>query len=485
MLIDKDMRIILGDLKSLFSIAAVLMSAMVVSSLLFWELRSAAGFTAGMLVSLAIAAAIHSITPRSEALELKHAIIIAALAYLLIPAVSAIPYMISIEMSPVDAYFESISGWTGSGFTMLSAPDGIGRSMQLWRSVTQWIGAVGVILLMVTVLIRPGTSTYILYQSEARKERIRPSIRSTVRAIWRVYLALTIISFLILLLAGMPAWDALNVSMTAIGGGFTLYSDSIGHYNSLPIEIVLLPVMIAGAMPFAVLFTIFKLKLHTMIYDIQVRTFAGLIATGCLLLVVQNYFYFYNDLFNATRFSVFQLVSAITSTGLQTTDISGWSSTALLIMSIAMIIGGCAGSATGGIKVAREIFLVNQIKLWLKKTLLSKKAVIVIRLGQHKVVEKTITDELNEATLISFLWILNIFVSIMLLANILGPGASLSNLIFEVCSAQGNCGLTTGIINPAISTLAKLIFIADMWMGRLEIVPVILLLRTMFRGLGR
>ncbi|CAJ35652.1 TrkH family potassium uptake protein [Methanocella arvoryzae] len=482
---NNDLNIILGDLKSLFSIAAVLMSAMVVSSLLFWELRSAAGFIAGMLVSLIIAAAIHSITPRSEALELKHAIIIAALAYLLIPAVSAIPYMISTGMSPVDAYFESISGWTSSGFTMLPAPDSIGHSMQLWRSVTQWIGAVGVILLMVTVLIRPGTSAYILYQSEARKERIRPSIRSTVRTIWKVYLALTIISFFILLLAGMPAWDALNVSMTAIGGGFTLYSDSIGHYDSLPIEIVLLPVMIAGAIPFAVLFMMFKLKLHTMIYDIQVRTFAGLIATGCLLLVAQNYFYFYNDLFSATRYSVFQLVSAITSTGLQTTDISGWSPTALLIMSIAMIIGGCAGSTSGGIKVAREIFLVNQIKLWLKKTLLSKKAVIVIRLGQHKVVEKTITEELNEATLISFLWILNILVSIMLLANILGPEVSLSNLIFEVCSAQGNCGLTTGIINPAISPLAKLIFIADMWMGRLEIVPVILLLRTVFRGFGR
>ncbi len=485
MRINKDIRIIISDLQGLFFIAGILMAAMALISVLFWELQSTAGFIAGMLVSLAIAAAIHFTVPGSEALELKHAIIIAALAYLFIPAVSSIPFMISPQMSPVDAFFESISGWTGSGFTMLPMPDRIDNSMQLWRSVTQWIGALGVVLLMVTILIRPGTSTYVLYQSEARKERIRPSIRSTVRAIWKVYLVLTVTSFSILLLAGMPVWDAVNIAMTSIGGGFTLYSDSIAHYDSLPIEVVLLPIMIAGAIPFAALFTVFRIKLHTLIYDIQVRTFVGLIATGCVLLVIQNYFYYYNDLFTSLRYSVFQLVSAITSTGLQTADISDWSSTALLLLSISMIIGGCAGSATGGIKVAREIFLVNQIKLWLTKTLLSRKAVIVIRLGQHKVVEKAITDELNEATLISFLWIVNIFVSIMLLSNILGPDASLSNIIFEVCSAQGNCGLSTGVINPTIHPIAKLIFIADMWMGRLEIVPVILLARTLFKGFGK
>lgn len=464
----------------------MLMAIMVIISLLFWELSSTVGFILGLVVSLIIAAAIQISIPRSESIELKHAIIIAALAYILIPAVSAIPYVISPGLPPLDAFFESISGWTGSGYSMILSPDRIDHSIQLWRSMTQWIGGAGVILLMVTILIRPGTSTFVLYKSEARKEKIQPSIRSTIRTIWKLYLILTVISIFILLIVGMPAWDSLNIAMTAIGtGGFSLYSDSIAHYNSLLIEIALLPIMITGALPFVTIFATFKLQFHTLIHDIQVRAFMGLTALGCILLVVQNYFYYYNDIFSSIKFSVFQLVSAITCTGLQTTDISGWSPTALLILSISMIIGGCAGSTAGGIKIAREIFLVNQVRLWLVKTLLSRKAVIVIRLGDHKVVEKAITEELNEATLISFLWISCIVISVMLLSNILGTDVGLAKIIFEVCSAQGNVGLTTGILIPAISPIAKLIFIVDMWMGRLEIVPVILLARALLKGFGR
>jgi trk system potassium uptake protein TrkH len=150
-----------------------------------------------------------------------------------------------------------------------------------------------------------------------------------------------------------------------------------------------------------------------------------------------------------------------------------------------MIIGGCAGSTAGGIKIARAIFLVNQVRLWLVKTLLSRKAVVVMKIGRLKVVESSMIEELNEATLISFLWMVNILVSIMLLSNILGSSVSLSNIIFEVCSAQGNVGLTSGILTPAVSPAAKLIFMLDMWMGRLEIVPVILIARAILKGFER
>jgi len=483
---NKDLNIIIGNLKGLFIVAAILMAAMAVISLALGEFRDSIGFSVGIAVSLVVAVAIHISIRQAPALELKHAIIVAALAYILIPAVSTIPYVINAGMPPLDAFFESMSGWTGSGFSMILSPENVSRSTQLWRSVTQWIGGAGVILLMVTILIRPGTSTYALYQSETRKEKIRPSIRSTIRTIWKLYLLLTVASFFLLYVAGMPAWDSLNNAMTAIStGGFSPYGNSIAHYDNLAIELALIPVMIAGALPFAAIYMAFRHHFHTLLYDIQVRAFMSLIGVGCVILVIQNYLFNYNDIFSAIRDSVFQFVSAITCTGFQTTDLSGWSPTALLILSIAMIIGGCAGSTAGGIKIARGIFLVNQVRLWLIKTLLSKKAVVVMKLGRLKVLESSMTEELNEATLISFLWIVNIVVSIMLLSNILGTGVDISLIIFEVCSAQGNVGLTAGLLTPAISPLAKAIFMVDMWMGRLEIVPVILIARALLKGFGR
>jgi trk system potassium uptake protein TrkH len=483
---NKDLNIIIGNLKGLFIVAALLMAAMAVISLALGDFRDVIGFLIGVAISLAAAAAIHFYIRHVPALELKHAIIVAALAYIMIPAVSSIPYIINTGMQPLDAFFESISGWTGSGYSMLLAPENVSRSTQLWRSVTQWIGGAGVILLMVTILIRPGTSTYVLYQSETRKEKIKPSIRSTIRTIWMLYLVLTVASFFLLYIVGMPAWDSLNNAMTGIStGGFSVYGNSIAHYDNPAVELSLIPVMIAGALPFAAMYAAFRRHFETILYDVQVRAFIALVIAGSIILALQNHLFSQIATFGAIRSSTFQFVSAITCTGFQTTDISGWSPTALLIMSISMIIGGCAGSTAGGIKIARGIFLVNQVRLWLIKTLLSRKAVVVMRLGKLKVIEQSLTDELNEATLISFLWVVNIVVSVMLLSNILGTGVDIGHIIFEVCSAQGNVGLTSGILTPAINPLAKMIFIVDMWMGRLEIVPIILLARGLLKGFGR
>jgi trk system potassium uptake protein TrkH len=268
-------------------------------------------------------------------------------------------------------------------------------------------------------------------------------------------------------------------------GGFSVYGNSIGHYDNPAIELMLMLVMIAGALPFAALYAAFTRHFETILYDVQVRAFMGLVLAGIILLALQNYIFSFSGVVSAFRFSAFQFVSAITCTGFQNVDLSGWSPTALLIMSIAMIIGGCAGSTAGGIKIARGIFLVNQVRLWLIKTLLSRKAVVVMKLGRLKVLESSMTEELNEATLISFLWIVNIVVSVMLLSNILGTGIDIGHIFFEVCSAQGNVGLTSGILTPAISPLAKAIFMVDMWMGRLEIVPAILIARAVLKGFGR
>lgn len=478
----KHIRLILGNLTGLFAVMAILMVAMVFICYMLGEPENVQGFAAGFIVSGIIAIVLKVLFPHNGELELRHAMVVAAVAYLLVPAVSAVPFVMIEHMSLLDSFFEAISGWTGSGFTMILYPENSSHAIQLWRSVTEWIGGIGVILLMVTILIRPGTSTYIMYQSEARKDRIKPSIRSTINTIWFLYLVLTLVGIAMLVLVGMPLWDSINHSMVAIStGGFSIYSDSIAHYNSIPIEVVLIVIMFLGALPFAFIYKSVINPRSLFNLDAQVKSFIIIIVMGVAFLSLELYFN-YGWTWDAVRMSAFQIVSGITCTGLQTSTMIEWSSTALLILSIVMIIGGCAGSTAGGIKVARAIFLTDEVKVWLKRTVLPRNAIVMVQLGNKRVGEDVLNKELAEAALISFLWIVTILISVMLLPHLIDPKYDLSHIIFTVASAQGNVGLWVGFPDPSTHWLGKVILIVNMWIGRLEIIPVTLLIRYLLKG---
>ncbi len=480
--IGRDMSIILSNLKGIFLIIGFIMLGMAAISAYLGEAKAADGFFYGAILGIVSGLLLNTIYPESMEPELRHAMVIAAFAYIMVPAISAIPYVIVGQMGLLDAFFEAISGWTGSGFSMLSDPQDSLPLIMLWRSVTQWIGGLGVILLMVTILIRPGTSTYMLYQSEARKDKILPSIRSTLKVIWGLYVSLTALAILLLLAAGLPAWDALNTAMTGIStGGFSLYADSIAAYHSLPVELALLPIMVAGALPFAVMYRTARKGISNLLGDTQVKAFVFMIVVGALLLSIENYFY-YRNILESLRYSVFQFISAITCAGFQTADISQWSQTALLLMSIAMVIGGCAGSTAGGIKVARAIFMGNELRLWLARTLRSKNSIVAIKIGGKRVTADAVDQEMAEASLISFLWLISILMSVLLLSHIVGQRYDLSHIIFAVCSAQGNVGITCGVINGSLPAIGKLLVIMNMWIGRLEIIPILVLVRYLLKG---
>lgn len=472
----------MGSLQSLFLIIGVMMLLMAGICWIAGEPDTAPGFFYGAAFGIGIGTILKLAIPESDGPELRHAMIIAALAYLVVPAISMVPFITAQQMSPLDAFFEAISGWTGTGYSMILHPENSDRMVLFWRSVTQWIGGLGVILLMATILIRPGTSTFMLYQSEARKDKIHPSIRSTLNTIWGLYVALTAAAILLLLLAGMPLWDAVNQSMTTVGtGGFSIYGSSIGEYHSVLIELAMVPLMLVGALPFIIIYQSIKKGPGSLIGDVQARALFLLIAAGGALLTLVN-LQTYPDVLSSARYSLFQFISAITSTGFQTVDIAKWSPTALLILSLAMTIGGCAGSTAGGIKVARALFLWSQARMWLRTTLLPPKSIATIKIGDRRVTEENISKELAEATLISFLWTAAIFVSVLVLSHEIGNAYDSSDIIFTVCASLGNAGINCGIIDPGLHYVSKLVIIMDMWIGRLEIIPVILLVRFMFKG---
>lgn len=390
---------------------------------------------------------------------------------------------------PLNALFESLSGFTGTGLTMVDDESVLPATLQWWRSFTQWVGGVGVIVLTTAVLARPGSGSLTLYESEGRTAKIHPSIVSTVQTIWWIFILFTFLSIALLWLAGMPLWGAINHAMTGLStGGFSITDGSIATYDSALIDFVLFPIMIAGSIAFPIHFLVLRGELRNFYTDLQTRWLLGYFALGvvalaALLLASGTY----ETLFTAVRYGGFQFVSAATCTGFQTALSLGqtWSPLAQLAVAVAMSIGGAAGSTAGGIKLIRAITLTKGTTYRVKSVFYPESAVRRLRLGDRTLSDIETAQEFEEAAIVGFLWVvfLSLGTTVLLLSVPTGAGGfTLENVIFEVASTQGNVGLSAGITGPAMPTAAKVIFLFNMWIGRLEIIPVLVLLRATFRG---
>ncbi|MDY6958849.1 MAG: potassium transporter TrkG, partial [Halobacteriota archaeon] len=341
-----------------------------------------------------------------------------------------------------------------------------------------------VIVLMVSILSRPGTGSFTLYRSEARDEKIHPSIISTVRTIWWIYLLFTVFGIGLFYVAGMSPWEALNHGMTGIAtGGFSVISGSIGTYNSALIELSTIPIMLLGSIPFLIHYKVLRGEISAIFKDVQVRAMVVILIGGIVALSAENYLS-YRNILESIRPSVFQFVSALTCTGFQTVDIHGWSPTALIVLSLAMVLGGAAGSTAGGIKLVRAILAYSGVNWWFRRVTISSRAITSFKLGDRLLAEEDANKLVNETTLITLLWILFLFVGVIALIHVVPSAYHLEDVIFEVCSAQGNVGLSTGITGESMSSFGKIILIFNMWIGRLEIIPVLMLFRSIVRGLG-
>ncbi|MBE0523272.1 MAG: TrkH family potassium uptake protein [Methanosarcinales archaeon] len=197
-----NLKIISREIGNLLLIVCALSFLSISISFIFNEYRAALGLLATSLLSGIAGLLLKVISRDANDLKLKHAMAISSIAWLVIPLFSALPYIIVEGMSPLNSFFEAVSGWTGTGLSMIVAPSNLTHTIQFWRSLTQWVGGVGVIVLMLSIITRPGTIMFYLYRAEGREERIFPHIMDTVRMIWWIYLILTFISILILLAAG-------------------------------------------------------------------------------------------------------------------------------------------------------------------------------------------------------------------------------------------------------------------------------------------
>lgn len=486
-----DLAIVLRDLGLLSLVVAFMAAGSLPVAAVFQEQFAFLPLALTALASLLVWAILYWPFRGAGETLLRHGLFVAGLGWLLVATLGALPFfLISRRLGggPIfpyadltSAFFESVSGFTGTGLTMALRPDLLPKTLQWWRSFTEWIGGMGVIVLMIAILSGPGLSAATLYYAEARAEKIHPSVRSTVRTMWWIYGLYTALSALGFFSVGMPIWESLNHAMTGVAtGGFSLWPKSLGHYSSLAVEVVASLSMVVGAVSFVVHYQMLRKGPHVVWRDIQTRWFlyALLLGTGLLGVVLRRSL----ATSQAFRTAAFQFVSAMTCTGFQTADISRWTEAGKFLLTVGMVIGGAAGSTAGGLKVMRLAILVRSCAWQVRRLLAPWDAVIPCRLGSEPLTEEQVHRRVSQAAALLFLWIGFLALGTFLLAQLYsGENFSLADLLFEVASAQSNVGLSVGITHPAMPTLAKLLLSFHMWVGRLEIIPVLVLIRTLLR----
>ena len=492
-----DLRTVLRDLGGILIIVGFISLVALAAPLYFSEGFGIAAILITSALFFIVGTPLYLIFKNADLANFKSAMVTAALGWIFISLIGSIPFIMIgfnkndplVTMDFLSAFFESMSGWTGTGLTMVDKESLLPYTLQFWRSIIQWIGGVGVIVLTLSILARPGTGSFVLYRSEGRERKTHPSIVSTVRTIWWILLLYTIIGVIALALIGsitsngMGLWESLNHAMTGIAtGGFSVADDSIVGFGTIS-QIVIVFLMIFGGIAFAAHYDLLKGRVKRFLTDAQFQAMILLLILGVITLTLINLndpnLIYKDNVLLSLKESGFQFVSALTCTGFASANIPAWTESAKLILSFAMIIGGAAGSTAGGIKLFRAILLSKGASWRIKRSISTPRRVFVHKLGDKPLSKDEAMDLINEAAIISFMWIILLMVGILGIAYFF-PKETLGNVIFEVCSAQGNVGLSTGITSISMDPIAKIMLIFSMWIGRLEIIPIIVLVKSMF-----
>ncbi len=433
----------------------------------FFFIEHALAMIYGVLGSFIIGTgyALYRFIPEGD-LQWKEAIVLSALIFPVAALISCIPFALSTGMSFIDAYFEAVSGVTTTGLSV--APAGVGPVFLFARSWLQWIGGIGILIIVLSLLAPTGISSFRLFGAAVGERKIRPTVIATSAVLFKVYLVITVISFSLLLLGGMGSFDALCHAFSSVStGGFSTYPDSIAAFPGWLIPVAITVSCVLGSVNFEV-FTRMARNPLLLFKSLQFRWFMAiaLLGSGILAFTLM-------ETGNTTGIilpeAIFQAFSSLTTAGFSTADIGSWPDSSKAVMSVLMWIGGSMGSTAGGIKVLRIIALFSIVNLVFIRFFLPRETVTSLRIG-----ETVITND-QVLHLVTFLF-LYFMVLVFSAISFMLYGYPLVDSLFETSSALGTVGLSTGITGHTLALPLKIILILDMLLGRIEIIPLILLL---------
>ncbi|MFA5236913.1 MAG: TrkH family potassium uptake protein [Methanoregula sp.] len=415
---------------------------------------------------------------------LSIALVAVAIAWFLIALVGALPFVFGLGMSYTDSVFEAMSGWTSTGFTMLATVDLTPKTLLFWRSFMQWIGGIGIIAFGISMRRKTQVSLFQIFRSEGKPEDLMPNLKTTGWRMWKIYIFLTCLFTGLVMLAGIPLWDALNLVMVAIAtGGFTLHSAGLAYYNNPLLEILLLPVMFAGAIPFKLYFLMYRGKMDALFRDKTIRLLLLIALVGSVLVSLELVLFNGLSPLTALREGVFVSVSGLCTCGLQNADLHVWAAIPLAMISLLVFIGGAMGSMAGGIKVNRVALASEGVKWWFRRFFVSSRVIVPFRYEGRMLSREMSEMEISKNMLVIALYVFTIFTATIFCLHLYITTFRLDEVLFECISALSNSGITVGFITAASPVAIKWIFIVLMWLGRLEIVPVIIMVMGIAKGM--
>jgi trk system potassium uptake protein TrkH len=405
-----------------------------------------------------------------------------ALAWAMVALLSAIPFWlapwttgpmhnVATFHSILNGLFESVSGVTSTGLSMVAKPSELPASLQFWRTFTEWVGGVGIALLMIT-LMNPKNDATALFNTELNKN-FADDAQQTARWIWKIYAGLSVFAVGLFLLLGMPAWQALNHGLTGIAtGGFSVTDDSFNVY-SVPIQTAASVIMIAGAISFAAYRLAIQRRnpLQLLRNGPVLALLSGVaLATGLVWLARLEF-----EADGGFYAAFFQAVSAFATAGFSNADLSEWHSATLAILVMGMFIGGASGATTGGVKIDRILLLARGIG-WRLQRQFGKRPGEEVRIGDESFSPETARLQVESAATLVALWMFTVLMGCLALSAVVGDEWTFTQVGFEVMSAISSVGLSTGITSAELPAAGKWILMLLMWAGRLEIFALLALL---------
>ncbi|MEA1894477.1 MAG: TrkH family potassium uptake protein [Euryarchaeota archaeon] len=412
-------------------------------------------------------------THEIDDIQIRESFAIVALGWFSVALFGSLPYVLS-GISPMDALFESMAGFTTTGSTILPAIEEYSKSLLFWRSFTQWLGGMGIIVLFLAILPKLAVAGRDMFRAEVPDpigDKLSPRLSQTAKILWSVYVGFSAVEVFLLWLSGMTFYDALCTTFSTMStGGFSPHSESIAFFHSPLIEYIVIFFMFVAGANFALHYWVLRVGAGHLFRDSEFRLYTCIVFCATLLIALVLWT---THGFDSIRLGLFQVVSVITTTGFATADFDAWPNACKMVLFLLMFIGGCAGSTGGGPKVVRVLLLIKYGYRELFR-LLHPKAILPIRLGRQMVPQGVMG-----AILSFFILYIFIFAVASLILSILGM--DIVSATSAAATTIGNVGPGFNIIGPAanfdgIHPIGKLVLALCMWIGRLEVFTVLVLL---------